>query len=395
MNILMVHPHDLYSLLEPSALRIRYLAKEISKRGNQVKLIYFSRPKDLNDPRNIYLSSEFNIKEFSFQRRRVFLLKNIYRLFKLAKDADVIHFQKCISYASIPCLLIGILKNKPIHYDWDDWEIQIYNRGSHSSKIMACYINILERNIPYLVDTISVASQNLKDLCLGLGVKEDRIFQSPVGADLYKFNPSINGGQIKKKYNLNTLTVLYLGHIGAAQYIDMFIRAARIVLDKKIEANFMVVGDGFRLPELKALACNLGLEGKIIFTGAVEHDLVPQYIAACDIAVACFENNEVTRCKSPLKIAEYMASGKPIVASNVGEVKNMLDGCGILTEPGDVYDLVEGIERLLNNEKLRIDLGQKARKRAEDKYSWSVTAENLIKAYELAIKIKRNGKNRN
>jgi glycosyltransferase involved in cell wall biosynthesis len=79
-----------------------------------------------------------------------------------------------------------------------------------------------------------------------------------------------------------------------------------------------------------------------------------------------------------------MASGKPIVASEVGEVRQMLNGCGILTKPGDAASLADGIMKFLNDKMLCLELGQKARKRTEEKYNWSTTAEQLLNAYQLA-----------
>ena len=149
----------------------------------------------------------------------------------------------------------------------------------------------------------------------------------------------------------------------------------------------MIVGDGYQAEELKKLALRLNFDGKLIFAGGVSHELVPQYIAAADVCVACFEENEVTLCKSPLKIVEYLACGKAIVASNVGEVSSMIGDAGILTSPGDVHSLADGILRVLQDKNLKNNLERLARQRAEREYNWTVTAENLLRAYEKAIQI--------
>jgi glycosyltransferase involved in cell wall biosynthesis len=109
---------------------------------------------------------------------------------------------------------------------------------------------------------------------------------------------------------------------------------------------------------------------------------MPYYIAAADVCVACFKDTEVSRCKSPLKIVEYLASGKPIVASNVGEIRKMVGGAGLLVEPGNFNSLAQGIIRLLADKELRNSLSLRARQRAELKYNWTYTAESLLSAYE-------------
>ena len=384
MKILMVHPHDLYSKLEPWTVRIKYIAQEFVKFGHQVRLVYFplfGRLQNKNEP----LTNEC-YEEIPFPRKKKCIFHNILRMQRLAKWADIIHFQKCFSHASLPALFASYFCNKPIHYDWDDWELQIFNYNP-PSKVVGYFLNLLEKSIPRLVDTVSVSSDRLRFLCMELGVNEDRIFKAHVGADLERFNPNISGERVKKRYRLTKPTVLYLGQLHGAQYAELFIKAVEILTEKEIEADYMIVGGGARCSELRDVVDNLGLNRDIVFTGAVKHEEVPEYIAASDIAVACFEDNDITRCKSPLKIAEYLASGKPIVASKVGEVTDMVDGCGILTEPGDPISLAEGIFLLLKDKELRVQMGHRARKRAEEKYNWTVTAKNLLKAYELAMEI--------
>jgi glycosyltransferase involved in cell wall biosynthesis len=382
MNILMVHPHDLYSNLEPWTNRIKYIAKEFVNRGHRVKLVYFplwNRPWQDGEP-----ECGEDYEEIAFERKKTAIFQNIRRMTKLAAWCDIVHFQKCFSHACLPSLFAAWLNRKPVHYDWDDWEMQIYNYDS-PSRVVGLYLDIMERVLPVMADTVSGASRRLRKLCLEGGVDSERIFDSHVGADLEQFNPAVDGSTIRKRYNIKSPLVLYLGQLHGAQYAEMFIKSARLILDKGVNADFMIVGDGSRFFEFKNLIEELRLGDKIILTGAISHRDIPQYIAACDVAVACFEDNDITRCKSPLKIAEYLASGKAVVASEVGDVPQMIAGCGLLVAPGDIDYFSEAIIRLLRDSKLRQELGQKARERAEEKYNWAVTADNLLSAYRLAL----------
>lgn len=366
-------------------MRITSIAQEFVKKGHKVRLVYFPLPAN---ERGKLRCKEF--KEFEaipFNRGKWSFIKNIIRMYKLAKDVDIIHFQKCFAIASLPALFAAYLRNKPIHYDWDDWELKIY-QFSPPSRIVGFYLNITEILMPRLVDTLSVSSENIKRLALKRGAKEDRMVEAHVCADLKKFNPRINGKDIKKKYIINSPVVLYLGQLHGGQYAELLLRAIKIIVAKKPNTVFMIVGSGADLERLKNLAKELRVDDKIIFTGAVEYSLVPKYLAAADIAVACFGDNDLTRSKSPLKIVEYMASGKAIVASNIGEVPTMLGDSGILTEPGNVYSLAKGIIRFLEDEKLRKGCERKARKRAEEEYRWEVTANNLLRAYNIAKNIR-------
>jgi glycosyltransferase involved in cell wall biosynthesis len=194
--------------------------------------------------------------------------------------------------------------------------------------------------------------------------------------------------KVRQQYSIPHHLVLYLGQLHGGQYVELFIKAIPHVLQHRCDVTFMIVGDGYRRRELEELAKGLGVKDRLIFTGTVPHDDIPFYIGDADVCVACFEENDITRCKSPLKIAEYMASGKAIVASALGEVRNMLGGLGYLTEPGNVESLAEGIVRLINDGELRERLRLKTRERVLRRYNWAVTANNMLEAYKSSLKQK-------
>jgi glycosyltransferase involved in cell wall biosynthesis len=385
MNILLIHPHDIFDKSEPWTVRILSLAKEFAKNNHSVKLCYF--PTLLGNQKLARKIASIELIPLNRTPSPFVFLKNCRLITAMGQWADIIHFQKCHYYASLPAVIAAYLKNKPLHYDWDDWEEQIWyescGRGLHSTFIGLSF-KLLERILPVLVDSVSCASEHLKKLSKDFGVDEESIFEAPVGADLDKFRAGLNGEHVKQAYRIKKEEelVLYIGQLHGAQYVDLFIRAAELVLNKQQNVKFMIVGDGFLKSSLRQLVYDLGLQNKVIFSGAVEHDAIPSYIAASSICVAPFRDTPVTRCKSPLKIVEYMASGKAIVASNVGEVRKMLAGCGILTRPDDHRALSEGIIKLLTDTELRHKLGEAARKKAEDQFNWPSTASNIMRAYQ-------------
>ncbi|MBN2121094.1 MAG: glycosyltransferase family 4 protein [Candidatus Omnitrophica bacterium] len=387
MNILMVHPHDLFDKSEPWTIRIKSIAEKFVERGHKVKICYF--PLTINEknlPRN--LNSILLIPLDRTPSPLAFIV-NAFKLISICKWADIVHFQKCHHYSAVPVVLASYITCKPLHYEWDDWEEKIWfescGRGLNS-RFIGFSFRVLERWLPVLADSVSCASDQLKRLSNKFGVAKDYIFDAPVGGDLDKFRPGLDGEWVKRKFNIEGELILYIGQLHGAQYVDLLLKAVNIVHHKHPSATFMIVGEGFLERSLRNLARELGIEDKVIFAGAVSHDEIPYFIAAADVCVASFKDTEVTRCKSPLKIVEYLASGKPIVASNVGEIRKMVGGVGILVEPGDFHSLAKGILRFLDDEVLRTTLGSRARKRAETKYNWIYTAESLLSAYEKILK---------
>jgi glycosyltransferase involved in cell wall biosynthesis len=193
-----------------------------------------------------------------------------------------------------------------LHYEWDDWEEKIWyhsNRTSMHTFIFGNFIKLLERLLPVVADTVSVASRKLEELCISFKVEKENLFKAPVGADLKRFSPHVSGERVRKRYRLeNRKLILYLGQLHAGQYVKMFIEAAALVIRKHPDATFLIIGEGFMANQLKYFVKECNIESNVIFTGSVPHDAIPQHIAAADVCVASFEDNEVTICKSPLKI---------------------------------------------------------------------------------------------
>jgi glycosyltransferase involved in cell wall biosynthesis len=385
MRILMIHPHDLFDPHEPWTIRIESIAREFLKMKHEVKVIHFIRETALEK----YTIHPYGFEVISLKRRGGlrFFKRNFCEIVREIKWADIVHFQKCFHYVSIPALFGAFYEDKPIHYDWDDLEEAIYVASAHPpNKIIHFFLRTFEALLPRLVDTVSVASAELKRKVQALGVPDDRIFDAPVGADLHSFGKRISGVTIRDRFKPKGKLVLYLGQLNGAQYTELFIEAVRDLKKEYPNTLYLIVGSGTKFKELRAYAEKLGVLDLIRFVGAIRHDAVPSYLAAADITVACFEDNSITRCKSPLKVVEYLAAGKAIVASAVGEVTTMLNECGVLVAPGSSAALADGIRNLLKADEPELKtLGERARLKAETVYNWPRVAKNIECAYNVAF----------
>ncbi|MFH0985837.1 MAG: glycosyltransferase family 4 protein [Candidatus Omnitrophota bacterium] len=382
MKVLMVHPHDIGSSLEPWTVRIVRLAAALAARGHQVVLAHFPYEAgsgiSLPGIRIVELKRVMSLRAFADNTRA---------LYTLAREVDMVHFQKCQFYAALPSVLAAYMAGKRLHYDWDDWEERIFDRAIEkkglSTWLTSISFYLLERFLPVMADSISVASRSLEDLALRRGGKRSRVVWIPVGADMRQFHPATDRLAVRKKFGLKEeLLVFYHGQLHSCQYGDLFLEVIKIICPSPGLApmRFMIVGDGTDLNRLKKAAEKLGVSEHVMFTGFVPHEEIAAYIAAADICVAPFEDNEVTRCKSPLKIVEYLASGKPVVASAVGEVPYMLGDAGICVPPGDAEALARGVLQLVADADLRKALSAKARSRAGI-FDWDISAQKLEAFY--------------
>ncbi len=385
MKIMMVHPHDIYHDLEPWTVRITYLANELVKTGHEVQLVYH-----LFDPhQDIHTAScqqEFAYKTIPLHRDPLKFFQNFAQMDKIAHWADVVHFQKCSNYAAIPAIAAAYYQRKPIHYDWDDWEQAIFEKDNRNPIGSWIYFQQMEKHLLKLVDTISVASKGIEELSRKMKFPGDRTYYIPVGADLDVFSPHLDGDDIRRQYHLDKKIVLYQGQLSGSNYVHLFLHSAEKILSKRNDVHFVVVGGGDKYEDAVNIVHNLNISDKVLFTNKVPHNQVPQFISSADVVVASFENNSQVSCKSPLKVVEYMASGKAIVASRVGEVPHMIGDSGLLTDPENNSEMAKAIERLLDDSELRQELGRKARLRAETTFNWQNSAKTLMQAYHGPVK---------
>jgi glycosyltransferase involved in cell wall biosynthesis len=140
--------------------------------------------------------------------------------------------------------------------------------------------------------------------------------------------------------------------------------------------TFHLGGEGPSRPDLERLAVELGLAGRCQFHGAVAD--VPAFLAGLDICVLCSRSEGM-----PNVILEYMASGRPVVATAVGGVPEMVrDGVdGLLVPPGDAGRLADAWRRLLDDPALAARLAAAARARVRERYSKERTVERFERFY--------------
>lgn len=183
--------------------------------------------------------------------------------------------------------------------------------------------------------------------------------------------------------------------------IRALLQAFALVRAEVPTARLMMVGDGPRCPEARALASELGLDSAVIFTGFLPQAQVSRLVNAADVAVAPYEKMDPELfIGSPMKLFEYMAAGKAVVASDMGQITEVIrDGAsGVLVEPGSAEVLAAGITRLIRDPALREQMGGQARLDAVEKYSWDQYIQRLVTLFEdviaekKAAQARRNGK---
>ena len=117
---------------------------------------------------------------------------------------------------------------------------------------------------------------------------------------------------------------------------------------------------------------------KMLHLGFVPHAAMPELLTLSDLVVLPQQNHPMAESQIPNKAFEAMAMAKPIVASAVGDMGEVLDGCGVVVEPEDVDGLARGIERVLADPAWGEELGRRAREKCVREYSWDAIERVLV-----------------
>jgi glycosyltransferase involved in cell wall biosynthesis len=157
--------------------------------------------------------------------------------------------------------------------------------------------------------------------------------------------------------------------------IDAFARFQR----NYPQARLLLVGDGKERDRLSQEIATRKLESAVDFTGAVSPQTVPHWLAQMDVAVAPYPPSEDFYF-SPLKVYEYMAAGLPVVASNIGQISQIIDDGvnGLLVPPGDATALADALEQLWRSPLLRRRLGDSARGKILQHHTWERVVEKIL-----------------
>lgn len=232
-------------------------------------------------------------------------------------------------------------------------------------------------------DRIVSVTDKLKDELVRLySVPAEKVLVINNGANTDIFKP-IDQKQARAKLGLDGSKkyVCFVGHLAAWQGVEFLIRSAPFILEKCPVVRFLIVGDGVMRKKLLEITSKMGLSDKITFTGRVPYENVPVYINAADVCVAPFimERNSKIGL-SALKTYEYLACGKPIVASSISGVKDLIDlsGGGISVSPEDPEELANAVVKLISDEKTRTTMGEQGRKYVVKNHSWDGVARKIL-----------------
>ncbi len=213
-------------------------------------------------------------------------------------------------------------------------------------------------------------------------ITDKPVFVVPNGVDTEKFKPEIYCDDLKKELELNNEVVItFVGSFRRWHGVHHIRKIAEKFRDDDVK--FLLIGTGEMFEEVEKRKAD-----NMVLLGAKSHDEIPRYLALSDILIAPFDGKYFEGSNfwwNPVKLFEYMASGKPVVSYDYGEIEKIVEESGLLAKAGDLEDFISKLRYLIKDDTVRKELGRCGREKAVDRYDWKIQAEKTIKIYELVL----------
>jgi glycosyltransferase involved in cell wall biosynthesis len=273
---------------------------------------------------------------------------------------------------------LSVLTGLPLALEFNGSEVWVSQSWDPVGQIalLKGFERLNQRAADFIFTVSEVERQNL----ITAGVGERKIIVNPNGVDTDQFRPSCGGREIRNQLGIeDRIVVGFLGTFGPWHGAPVLAEAATRV---KAPCHFLFIGDGDERAASEAKF--VGSEAPATFTGRIAHNMVAAYLDACDILVAPHvpASDGSDFFGSPTKLFEYLAMARPVVASRLGQIAEIItDGeNGVLVEPSDAGQLARALDRLAGDEGLRNRLGQAARETVKEAYTWQHNAARVFDA---------------
>jgi 1,2-diacylglycerol 3-alpha-glucosyltransferase len=370
---------------------IRELSATLSEMGQDVHIVTYPKGEDLsvgkarlhrvswNRPNGVFSAGPSGEKIlFDF-----LMIGEVYKTIRRER-IEIIHAHNY--EGALIGLFSKLLTGKPMIYQSvclmrDELASYRFIRPAFVAKWLG---SLLDWFVPLFPDHIIAVTQELYDWLSAHGVPKKRLSMIPSGITPAMFD-HVDPDRFRHKYGIGARpVVMYTGITNAFQRVDYLIRAFSLVLKQLPSALLMVVSplaDEADLPQLQNLARELGIEESVRFLGPHTLGDLPDYLAMATVTVA-----PRPECPGhPIKLLNYMISGKPIVCF-AGGAKGLTHMQDALVVPDhDWQEMGEAILRFLQDPELAETLGGNARQNAVDNFDWRVVSKRVAAVYESLV----------
>jgi glycosyltransferase involved in cell wall biosynthesis len=284
-------------------------------------------------------------------------------------NPDVVFLNYPSPYTGLIGFLEGKLSRKRVVVDFNDLIAQYSSNLLHIERtsIVTKIMILVQRFIVRNSDRMIAPTSYIRKYAASLGVSEQKMTVIPNGADTKMFDlKRSDPAKVRKDLNLpNAKLCVYSGRLDGWAGMQIILRLCSIARTKKPDLRFLLVGSGD----------NEKIQGEnILCLGEMPHEKIPTVLATADLILIPFPNDDVSHAASPLKLFEAMSMCKPIVASRVSGIQDVIrDGeNGFLADPDDPNDWMLKVETVLNSGELAARIAANAKRTVKERFDWDL-----------------------
>jgi glycosyltransferase involved in cell wall biosynthesis len=313
-------------------------------------------------------------------------LHSIYVFLKVG--FDVIHIHNPPNTLFVIGLFYRLLGRKFV-FDHHDLSPELFlSRYGEKSNILAKLLLLEEKLCLRSANLVIATNESYKEIDIKRGKKKPEdifVVRNGPNLDLFKpVEPDLNLKKTEKRI------LVYIGVMGPQDGVDYLLRSLHILVNEFNRKDFycVIIGPGDSLNDLRKLREELNLQEQCIFTGLIPFNDLLKYLSTADICVDPNPSNPLNDSSTWIKVMEYMSFGKPIVCYNLKETRYSAQRAALYATPNNEQEYAEKIIQLMDDPKLRDELGEYGKRRVEKELAWNIVSENLLIAYRKLMRDK-------
>jgi PEP-CTERM/exosortase A-associated glycosyltransferase len=302
------------------------------------------------------------------------------------RQPDILHVHSPVLNA-IPAIIVGKLFRIPLIYEirafWEDAGADQGTYRPNSPKYRL--VRTIETLCCRLADHVTVICHGLRNDLLARGIRPGRISTIYNAIHPENFSDATPDAGYRKEWRLDGCKVIgFIGSFYRYEGLDAMIDAFAMVAVKQKDIVLLLVGGGETEDELRQQVVRLGLADRVVMPGRVSHQRVPGVYALMDLLVYPRYSVKLTELVTPLKPLEAMAMGKPVIATDIGGHRELIqDGVdGELVAPNHSQALANAMLALMNNPKKSSQLAKNGLKKVRRAFNWDATTTPYAAIFE-------------
>jgi len=364
MRILVIAPQPFF-VERGTPIAVRLLVETLGEGGHEVDLLAYPEGQDLAHLSVIRAARVPGIRNipigFSWKKvvADVFLCATLVELVTTRKY-DVVH---AVEEAVFPAALLNTILRSRLVYDMDsslsDQLVEKWGGLQLVKRVMEGFENWALRRSDFVFPVCERLAEKARKVLPESRVRvlEDIAFEPSETAD--------GVDALRERFDVRGPLVMYVGNLEHYQGIDLLLEAAALVRADLCFQLVVVGGSEEAIAHYQGRADALGITARVSFAGPKPFGQLPYYLSQADVLVSPRIKGENT----PMKVYSYLASGKPVLATNIGSHTQVLaEPCAVLAEP-EAQAMADALTRLLEDERLRQQVGEAGGALAREKYS--------------------------